>query len=93
VITFAKTALLLLQLAKLFADWGRARADYQAGEDAAIGRAAREVLAATAWGRRIAETIDAMDKRALDDLTDALGEPAGAGDAGGADDLGRAGRG
>jgi hypothetical protein len=73
VITYAKVALALLQLAKMFADWGRARADYQAGEDAAIGRAANEVLAATAWGHEIAEKIDAMDEAALDDLVDALG--------------------
>jgi len=73
VITYAKVALALLQLAKLVADWGRARADYKSGEDAAIGRAANEVLAATAWGKSIAEKIDAMDQVALDDLVDALG--------------------
>ena len=72
-ITYAQVALALLQLAKLVADWGRARADYKSGEDAAIGRAANEVLAATAWGRNIAEKIDAMDEAALDDLVDALG--------------------
>ena len=78
-ITTAKIALLLLQLAKLFADWGRSRADFKAGEDAAVGRAANQVLAATAWGKTIAEKIDAMDAQALDDLVDALGadDPAG----------------
>jgi hypothetical protein len=72
-ITYARIALALLQLAKMFADWGRARADLKAGEDAAIGRAANEVLAATAWGEKIAEKIDAMDEAALDDIVDALG--------------------
>jgi hypothetical protein len=73
VITYAKVALALLQLAKMFADWGRSRADFSAGEDAAIGRAANEVLAVTTWGNKIAEKIDAMDRDALDGLVDALG--------------------
>lgn len=72
-ITYAKVALALLQLAKMFADWGRARVQIKAGEDLALGRAAIDVLRATQWGRQIGAKIDAMDKVDLDDLADALG--------------------
>ena len=35
-ITYARIALGLIQLAKMFADWSRSQADFKAGEDAAF---------------------------------------------------------
>lgn len=72
-IAYARLALALVQLANLFAGWARERGQIKAGEDAALGRAAIDLLRATEWGREIGAKIDAMDKPALDALADALG--------------------
>jgi hypothetical protein len=80
-VSWIQLALALLKLANIFADWGRERGQLKAGEDAALGRAAVDVLRATEWGKAITDKIDAMEKPALDDITDDLGR---------ADDLGNA---
>jgi hypothetical protein len=71
--TWANLALALLKLVTAITSYARERNLIDAGADAAIGRAAQETLKTTAWGKAIADKIDAMDKKALDDLTDALG--------------------
>jgi hypothetical protein len=71
--SWIQLALLLLKLADKAMDWGRERGQIRAGEDAAMGRVALDVLKKTEWGKEIAGKIDAMDKAGLDDLTDALG--------------------
>jgi hypothetical protein len=78
-VSWIQLALACLKLANILADWGRESGQLKAGEDAALGRAAVDVLRATEWGKAISDKIDAMDKAKLDDLTDDLGA---------ADDLG-----
>lgn len=72
--SWIQLALAALKLAGIFADWGRERGQLRAGEDAAMGRVALDVLKKTEWGKEIAGKIDAMDKAGLDALTDALGD-------------------
>lgn len=66
-------ALAALKLANILADWARESGQIKAGEDAALGRAAMEVLQATEYGKAIAERVDAKSKPKLDQLTDDLG--------------------
>lgn len=71
--SYAKLAILALQVVKLIL--GKAHDDkvFAAGEDHIIAEHAKDVLGMTAEGKRILEKIDAMDAGALDDLTDAVG--------------------
>lgn len=71
--SYAKLAILGLQVVKLLL--GKAHDDkmFAAGEDHAIAGHAKAVLGMTEEGKRILEKIDAMDDRDLDDLTGAVG--------------------
>jgi hypothetical protein len=75
---WADIILAALRLALSLTTWARENRLIAAGKDAAIGQAAKDVLAATAWGNEIGAKIDAMDKARLEDLTDALGGADGA---------------
>jgi hypothetical protein len=72
-LTWANLILAALRLVAALAAWARDKRLLAAGEDAAIGRAARDMLATTAWGQEIGARIDAMDDARLDELADALG--------------------
>lgn len=65
---YVKFALGLVSLAQALLRWRQSSADFTAGEEHQILAASKATMMLTAQGKKIVETIDAMDEGGLDQL-------------------------
>lgn len=72
-LTYAKFALIALQVVQFFLRKAHDDKQFAAGEDHQIADQAKAVLGMTAEGKRLLEKINALSDSELDDLTDAIG--------------------
>lgn len=72
-LTYAKLALIALQVVQFFLRVAHDKKQFAAGEDHQIAEQAKAVLGMTAEGKRLLEKINALSDSELDDLTDAAG--------------------
>lgn len=72
-ITYAKLALLALQIVQFFLRKAHDDKQFAAGEEHQIAESAKEVLGMTAEGKRLLEKVNALSDSEFDDLTDAIG--------------------
>jgi hypothetical protein len=72
-LTYAKLALIGLQIVQFFLRKVHDNQQFAAGEEHQIAEQAKAVLGMTAEGKRILEKINALSDSDLDDLTDAIG--------------------
>lgn len=72
-LTYAKLALIALQVVQAILRAAGERRTFDAGQDRQIAEQAKAVLGMTAEGKRLLEKIDAMGDGDLDDLADAVG--------------------
>jgi len=73
VFTYAKLALVGLQIVQFFLRMAHDNKQFAAGEEHQIAEAAKAVLCMTAEGKRIFEALNAKSASELDDITDAVG--------------------
>jgi hypothetical protein len=73
VLTYAKLALIGLQIVQFFLRKVHDDQQFVAGEEHQIVEQAKAVLGMTAEGKRLLEKINALSDGELDDLTDAVG--------------------
>jgi hypothetical protein len=73
VLTYAKLALIALQVVQFFLRKAHDDKQFAAGEEHQIVEHAKAVLGMTAEGKRLLEKINALSDSDLDDLTDAVG--------------------
>ncbi|KRR18139.1 hypothetical protein [Bradyrhizobium retamae] len=72
-ITYAKLALIALQVVQFFLRKAHDDKQFAAGEEHQIAEQTKAVLGMTAEGKRLLEKINALSDGDLDDLTDAVG--------------------
>jgi len=73
VFTYAKLALIGLQIVQFFLRKAHDDKQFAAGEEHQIAETAKAVLGMTAEGKRLLEKINALSDSELDDLADAIG--------------------
>lgn len=71
--TYAKLALIGLQIVQWLMNTYHDEEQFDAGQDHQIAEQAKAVLGMTAEGKRLLEKINALSDGDLDDLTDAVG--------------------
>jgi hypothetical protein len=77
VFTYAKLALIALQIVQFFLKKAHDDKQFAAGEEHQIAEHAKAVLGMTAEGKLYMERINALSDSGLDDLTDAIGSAGG----------------
>ncbi len=71
--TYAKLALIGLQIVQFFMRQAHDNKQFAAGEEHQIAEHAKAVLGMTAEGKRLLEKVNALSNSGIDDLTDAIG--------------------
>lgn len=72
-LTYAKLALIALQVVQFFMRMANDKKQFAAGEEHQIAKQAMAVLGMTDEGKRLLENVNALSDGELDDLTDAIG--------------------
>lgn len=72
-LTYAKLALIALQVVQFFLRMAHDKQQFAAGEEHQIAEQAKAVLGMTVEGKRLLEKINALSDSDFDDLNDAIG--------------------